>query len=184
MKTKTLLALAAGLALASTAHAATSQYKLEYSGAAFNNSTQAFVTFTADDSVINGDAGVVVLYYGDAAAITDFRMELVGTSNGLNGVYDYTGQLNAFFMSASGVDTSTNWVGQAGFLGASFYSPITYATGWDIITTRKNGTSGEALKLTSMIGGPGASQTIPEPSAVALLGLGAVGLVARRRRTA
>ena len=182
MKTKTLLALAAGLALASTAHAATSQYQLKYSGAAFNNSTQAFVTFTADDSVINGDVGT--LYYFQTSAITDFRMELVGTSNGSDGVYDYTGQWEAVNMKAEGVDTSMNWVGQAGFSGFAFFSPNTFATNWDTFFILKNGIAGDTLKLTSMIGGPGASQTIPEPSAFALLGLGTVGLVARRRRTA
>ncbi|MDH4443572.1 MAG: PEP-CTERM sorting domain-containing protein [Akkermansiaceae bacterium] len=177
MKTKTLLALAAGLALASTAHAATSQYNLTYSGQSFDNTAMAFVTFTADDSVINGDARLV--YSEGLAAITDFSM-IVQDGPGFDGSYDLTGQVSNFYMSATGVDTSTNWVGQSGFLGVSFDSPITYAFNWDALALYKPGVGQYDLRLTSMFSGPAAA--VPEPSALALLGLGTVGFLARRRR--
>ncbi|MCX8494953.1 MAG: PEP-CTERM sorting domain-containing protein [Akkermansiaceae bacterium] len=180
MKIKSLFAVAlVGLALASTAHAATSQYNLIYSGQDFGNTASAFVTFTADDSVINGDAGTVI--YGDPAAITDFSMIVQGSS-GFDGSYDLTGQVSHFYMQANGVDTSTNWVGQSGFKGFVFDSPITYAFNWDALALYSPGVGSNDLLLTSMIGGPGASQSVPEPSALALLGLGTVGFIARRRR--
>lgn len=181
MKIKSLFAVAlVGLALASTAHAATSQYNLIYSGQDFGNTAMAFVTFTADDSVINGDATVV---YDGSNAITDFSMIVQGSSGNFDGSYDLTGQLS-IFLNASGVDTSTNWVGQSGFEGLSFDSPITYAMYWDTFLFYREGPGGmgDSLRLTSMIGGPGASQSVPEPSALALLGLGTVGFLARRRR--
>lgn len=185
MKIRSILLAIAGLALSSTAHAAYVSYSLQWSGASFSNAATASAYMTVDDTVFNGNSS----FFNSSAStvgIVFFELALNGTAS-YDGIYNLTNDIDigsvGYVWGANSVDTSTEMVGQYGFNDFNvFFSSVAYGVAPNTFVTNYSlgefgPTGDETLTLTSFA-------PIPEPSAFALLGLGALGLVARRRRSA
>ena len=183
MKTKSILLTLAGFAFASTAHAALVSYSLQWSGADFSNSATAYAFMTVDDTVFNGASATPPSMEPNTAeelGIQFFELTLNGTANS-DGTYNLTSS-TFYWTLTDTVDMNTEIVGQSGFQDFNVFSSVAYGLEPNLLVTNFSmgefgPTGDETLVLTSFA-------PIPEPSAFALLGLGALGLVVRRRRCA
>jgi hypothetical protein len=195
--TNILLSCAAFAALSATASAALMTYTQTgfLSGSLDGTSfTDAAVTLrvTADTANVNYAelyGGLMPVWTNAGVTTIDIVGFETATFNGSNTFGVFSQNLSALLpgTAAVGIGDLTNLTAILGnyqttelnyaldtattFTGAAFYNGTYSTTLGDLITT---GTSGDATFTAA----------VPEPSAFALLGLGTVGLVARRRRVA
>jgi hypothetical protein len=183
MKIKSILFAIAGLALSTAAHATTT---LSGSTTTLFNTTTNPIAFSfanplsADNTLSQSftvpvdttwtfDFGSVDIGMGSEA---NFELTIYDSSNNLVATSDTV----AFTMLTNFVNVPLNFASPVTLTAGDYTFRNNYAiTGEDNISYWGNDNSGN---LSVSLG------VIPEPSAFVLLGLGALGLVARRRRSA
>ena len=203
MKTKTLLALAAGLiGFADTTKGATTTTIIN----SILNKFSAMDFQISQNSVTSANPGEGFTIGGYNANNYQQGYYFTGGVNFVHtGESYYDGYLNSYYMSStllqvgSTVDGSTSFKGGShdyntgnpftGTIYQGFRADVEGNTYYGYIQGTGNGGTTWTLDSISFNSTPGASVTVvdtaaavPEPSAMALLGLGALGLVARRRR--
>lgn len=187
---KTILLAIAGLTLGSTAHAALSLHDFVITATAFSFSVTGTVDagFTAgpnesDTVFIGSPVAPGAHWLGDSSAIVSYETNFSDATSSLyftNGSFlgDFFGSDWFRFVTSTGTWTGGEVVdytisGTGTFNLANLPESLKINQGWFDINNIMNGPN---------LGGGVAA--VPEPSAVALLGLGTVGLIARRRRSA
>ena len=203
MKTKTFIALAAGLiGFVDTANGATTTTIIN----SILNKFSVVDFQISQNSVTGANPGEGLTIGGYNA--NDYQQGYYFTG-GMKFVQDgeeyYDGYMNFYYMSSallqvgSTVDASTSFKGSSvdyntgnpftGTIYQGFRAEVDGNTYYGYIQGTGNGGTTWTLDSISFNSTPGASVTIvdttaaiPEPSAMALLGLGAMGLFARRRR--
>lgn len=184
MKSKIILAVSAGLiGLIANANAAFVDAYATWSGASFGNTASASATFKLDTDYL-ASVGVTNLQ-GGYQWITDIELTVTGAADG-NGQFTSTNFVDAYFTAFGPVDFSQDLVGQSNFFDFNLFSNFTQPAApngyevnvLEIITS--GGGFGERIQLTSLIT---TAAPVPEPSGLALLALGSVSVLARRRRS-
>lgn len=189
MKIKSILLAIAGLALASTAHAA-----IIYSNSASFSITGGAVPSGLMPLKDFSDIFDIIQYpgYSDPMDGDSFSFGWLDGQNPGQGAQSKNMLLGEVVSSSTTGWANQTFIGDNGtqYFGVSFNNAGTTNYGWLQATTSNYGIVSDTPNFTLVAfayedtGTPITVGAIPEPSALALLGLGTLGLVARRRRCA
>jgi hypothetical protein len=190
---KCLSAAIMSIGLASTAFADVITLGIQASGLTSNAAATGFLTF---DTALLPTIGTTLVQTPLSPAVSNLQLTITGAAAGGNGNFGLSDFSSISFSTPSTLDFSQQLIGQVLANGCTYGTSTGNCGGgqggdfnlFAANSTAPNGTyyfqlkaaTGEVLLITSLI--PEAA--VPEPTTVALFGLGLLGVAASRRKSA